>query len=105
MPLLDYRDQKTRRGFRRAAAIVLAIGLAGLYIGHRLTLEVVRVAARHADAAHPFAVMDRFFVPAPLGFARNLTLIVSGVLTVTAIVVLFHRELRWWFWDRHLQEK
>jgi len=105
MPLLDYRDQKTRRGFRIAAAMVLAIGLAGLYIGHRLTLEVVRVAVSHADAAHPYVVLDRFFVPTALGLARNLTLIVSAMLTIASIVVLFHRELRWWFWDQYLQKK
>ncbi|MEI9887046.1 MAG: hypothetical protein WDN08_11205 [Rhizomicrobium sp.] len=105
MPLIDYRDPRIRRGFRIAAAVVLAIGLAALYGGHLLTLEVVRVALKHPDAAHPYAVLDRFYVPARLGLARNLTLLIGAVLTVSALVVLLHRELRWWFWDQYLQKK
>ncbi|HEY0301064.1 MAG TPA: hypothetical protein VGC36_07025 [Rhizomicrobium sp.] len=104
MPLIDYRDPKIRRGFRIAAAVVLVVGLAMLYGGHLLTLEVVRVAQPHPDAAHPYAVLDRFYVPAPLGLARNLTLLIGAMLTVASAVVLLHRELRWWFWDRHLQK-
>ncbi len=102
MSLLDYRIVKTRWTWRVAAALALAIGLVGLYLGHRLTLEVVYSATARPDATHTFLVMDRFYVSFGLGLRRNLTLLLSGVLTITASVVLLHRELRWYFWERHL---
>ena len=105
MALLDYNDPRTRRGFRIAAVIALAIGLAALFAGHLLTQHAVEVGQHFKDAAHPFFVPGRHYVSYGLGLARNLTLIVGAVLTVSAVVVLCHRELRWYFWDRYLEKK
>ena len=105
MALLDYKDPKTRRVFRIAAALALALGLACLFAGHLLTQHIVATAQSFPDAAHHFFVPDRYFTSFGLGFARNLALIVGAVLTVTSLVLLFHRELRWWFWDRYLEQK
>ena len=104
MALLDYKDRKTRRFFRIAAALALVLGLACLFAGHLLTQHIVATAQSFPDAAHHFFVPDRYFTSFGLGFARNLSLIAGAVLTVSALVVLCHRELRWWFWDRYLQK-
>ena len=102
MSLLDYRELRARRVWRGAAIAALAVGIVGLLFGHMLTLEVIRNSVAHPDATHSFAVMNRYFVSTGLGFKRNVTLILSSVLVVTAVVVLLHREIRWFFWERHL---
>ena len=104
MALLDYKNPKTRRGFRIAAAVALALGLACLFAGYLLTRHIIATGQSFPDAAHHFFVPDRTFTSFGLGFARNLSLIAGAVLTVSALVVLGHRELRWWFWDRYLQK-
>ena len=105
MQLLDYRKPKARRGFRIAAAVALVLGLCCLFAGHLLTLQAIAAGQGFKDAAHPFFVPAHYYVPFGLGLARNLTLILGAVLTVSAVVVLGHRELRWWFWDRYLEKK
>jgi hypothetical protein len=105
MSLLDYRHAKTRRTWRIAAAIALAIGILGFVWGHALTQEVYRTAVAHRDALHSFAVMDKYFVAPGLGLRRNLVLMLSTVVSATAAVILAHREIRWFFWDRYLPQQ
>ena len=102
MSLLDYAHPKTRRTWRIAAAVALALGAVGLLVGHGLTVEVIRQSVAHPDAVHTFAVADKYYVTPGLGLARNLVLMISIAVGLTAFVVLLHRELRWYVWDRHL---
>ena len=102
MSLLDYSELRTRRVWRGAATAALAVGIVGLLFGHMLTLDIIRSSIAHPDTTHTFAVMDRYYVSPGLGFKRNVTLILSSVLVVTAVVVSLHREIRWFFWERHL---